>query len=70
MLENNINVINGYFYIIFIKINKKFQYLKLSNELKPQYINYYKNNYNLYDKDSNIYPPHFNIKYNIDNRRI
>ena len=66
MLENNKDETKGYFLTKIENCIRLAQYLKLTNELKPQYINYYKTNYNLYDKDSNIYPPHFNIKYNID----
>ena len=66
MLENNKDEKKGYFLTKIENCIRLAQYLKLTNDLKPQYINYYKNNYNLYDEDNNIYPPHFNIKYKID----
>ena len=71
ILENSDDKTKGYFITKIKNCIRLGQYLKLTTEIKPLYINFYKNN-NYNHKDfytSNIYPPHFKNKYEIDREK-
>ena len=71
ILENSDDITKGYFITKIKNCIRLGQYLKLTTEIKPLYIDFYKNNnYNHKDfSTSNIYPPHFKNKYEIDREK-
>ena len=68
ILENSDDTTKGYFVTKIENCIRLAQYLKLTNQLKPLFIDYYKNN-NKYLSNVNIYPPHFTEKYQIDSEK-
>lgn len=71
ILENSDDTTKGYFVTKIENCIRLAQYLKLTNQLKPLFIDYYKNNKNnnKYLSNVNIYPPHFTEKYQIDSEK-
>ena len=67
ILENSDDKTKGYFITKIENCIRLAQYLQLTTQIKPLYIDFYKNNHNTkFFATSNIYPPHFKNKYEID----
>ena len=67
ILENSDDKTKGYFITKIENCIRLAQYLQLTTQIKPSYIDFYKNNHNTkFFATSNIYPPHFKEKYEID----
>lgn len=67
VLENSDDKTKGYFITKIENCIRLAQYLQLTTQIKPAYIDFYKNNHNTkFFATSNIYPPHFKNKYEID----
>lgn len=67
ILENSDDKTKGYFITKIENCIRLAKYLQLTTQIKPSYIDFYKNNHNTkFFATSNIYPPHFKNKYEID----